>query len=126
MPQALNLILSASPVSAEDALTIGLVDEVVPSGELMAAARAAALELAAGSRPRRRTLQLTQHMPVGVGVGAVLGRCCSLSGAGISGGGRNVQNCAGMQTALVQANRGSACNLAKGKFTGQHSNRPCS
>lgn len=59
-------MLSAAAVSADDALSIGLVDEVVPSSDLLASARAAALELAAGSRPRRRTLQLTQHLPVRV------------------------------------------------------------
>lgn len=64
LPQALNLMLSAAAVSADDALSIGLVDEVVPSADLLAAARAAALELVAGSRPRRRTLQLTHHLPV--------------------------------------------------------------
>ena len=69
LPQALNLMLSAAAVSADDALSIGLVDEVVPSADLLAAARAAALELAAGSRPRRRTLQLTHHLPVSAGLG---------------------------------------------------------
>ena len=67
-------MLSASAVSADDALAIGLADEVVPPAELLAAARKAALELAAGARPRRKTLQLTQHMPVGAGRGGGMHR----------------------------------------------------
>lgn len=60
--QALNLMMSGQPIPAEDGLAIGLVDRVVPQSQLLAAAKAAALELAAGAVPRRRSLQLSQHM----------------------------------------------------------------
>lgn len=60
--QALNLMLSGQPISAEDGLAMGLVDSVVPPSQLLSAAKGAALELAASAAPRRRTLQLSQHM----------------------------------------------------------------
>lgn len=44
---ALGLILSAEPVSAQEALEMGLIDELVPSSELMSAAESRALALAA-------------------------------------------------------------------------------
>lgn len=60
--QALNLMLSGQPISADDALAIGLVDEVVPEQELLAKAKRLALDIASGKVPRRRTLQLNSHM----------------------------------------------------------------
>ncbi|KAL4443544.1 hypothetical protein ABPG75_011281 [Micractinium tetrahymenae] len=63
VPQALNLMLSGQSISAEDGLAIGLVDKVTaPPSQLLTAAKAAALELAASAAPRRRALQLSQHM----------------------------------------------------------------
>jgi enoyl-CoA hydratase/carnithine racemase len=71
--QALNLLLSGQPISADEALAVGLVDEVVASGDLLAAARRLALAIAGGTAPRRRTLQLTQRMPTsGVGFAAAV------------------------------------------------------
>jgi 3-hydroxyacyl-CoA dehydrogenase/enoyl-CoA hydratase/3-hydroxybutyryl-CoA epimerase len=46
-------ILKATLVSAPDALTAGLVDEVVPASELVERAKAAALRLANEGRPQR-------------------------------------------------------------------------
>ena len=67
-------MLSGTPIPAGDALTIGLVDTVVPSDKLLAEARRAALDLAAAVAAgtpgaRRKTLQLTQHMQVPLGWG---------------------------------------------------------
>jgi len=45
--RALDLILTGRPVGAEEALTMGLVNRVVPTGEARAAAEALAAEIAA-------------------------------------------------------------------------------
>src|SRR6185437_5256968 len=47
LKQALGMILSAEAISAQEALGVGLVDELVPSSELMSRAEKRALELAA-------------------------------------------------------------------------------
>lgn len=46
---ALKLLLSGAVISADEALRIGLVDEVVPAAELMPRAQALALEIAANA-----------------------------------------------------------------------------
>jgi enoyl-CoA hydratase len=46
---ALKLLLTGSIIPASEALRIGLVDELVPAGELMARAEALALEIAANA-----------------------------------------------------------------------------
>ncbi len=51
--KALELLLLAEPVRADEALELGLVNRVVPAGELDATARELAVRLAAG--PTRRT-----------------------------------------------------------------------
>jgi enoyl-CoA hydratase/carnithine racemase len=48
---ALDLLLSGRPVTAEEALAMGLVNRVVPPGELVAAAHAYAADLAANCSP---------------------------------------------------------------------------
>ena len=58
------MMLSGAAISAEDALALGLVDQVVPPEQLLEAARHTALELAAGKVARRRSLQLGMHMQV--------------------------------------------------------------
>lgn len=45
--KAMEMVLTGSPISAQDALAIGLVNRVVPPGELMPSARALASDLAA-------------------------------------------------------------------------------
>ncbi|MEK7770667.1 MAG: enoyl-CoA hydratase-related protein, partial [candidate division NC10 bacterium] len=46
MPKALQISLTGETLSAQEALAIGLVDRVVPAGELLPAARAEAERLA--------------------------------------------------------------------------------
>jgi enoyl-CoA hydratase len=45
--KAMEMVLTGSPIGAHDALAIGLVNRVVPPGELMSSARALASDLAA-------------------------------------------------------------------------------
>lgn len=45
--RALDLVLTGRPVEASEALSMGLVNRVVPSGQALAAARALAMEIAA-------------------------------------------------------------------------------
>lgn len=61
--QALELLLSGKAMSADEALAVGLVDEVVQPANLLSAARRLALAVASGAVARRRTLQLTQRLP---------------------------------------------------------------
>ena len=52
--QALKLVTEGNPVSASDALALGLVDEIAESGDVLAAAKARARALGAqGGKPRR-------------------------------------------------------------------------
>jgi enoyl-CoA hydratase len=46
---ALRMLLTGEPVGAEEALRIGLVDEVIPAGELMARGTALATMIADGA-----------------------------------------------------------------------------
>lgn len=55
--RALHMMLTGEPVTAEHALDIGLVDEVVPAEELQARAHALARMLAARSAPATATLK---------------------------------------------------------------------
>jgi enoyl-CoA hydratase/3-hydroxyacyl-CoA dehydrogenase len=47
----------SKPIKAEEGKDLGLVDEIVPSSQLLSAARKVALELASGSRPLVRSLE---------------------------------------------------------------------
>lgn len=63
--RALDLLWSSRKVGAEEALRIGLADRVVPNGELLAAVRAYAEELAAGVSPRAMAViksQVYRHL----------------------------------------------------------------
>ncbi|WP_281177505.1 3-hydroxyacyl-CoA dehydrogenase NAD-binding domain-containing protein [Granulicoccus phenolivorans] len=59
---ALDLILTARNVAADEALALGLVDAVVPSDELRRAAIATALEVAASGQPVRRVRDLSERI----------------------------------------------------------------
>ncbi len=57
-PAAVDHILKAALVPAAGAHAAGLIDEIVPAGELQARARAAALKLATEGKPARRQLEV--------------------------------------------------------------------
>jgi enoyl-CoA hydratase/3-hydroxyacyl-CoA dehydrogenase len=59
----LQMILTSAPVAAEKALKMGLVDAVVPPADLLPSARAWALAMAAGDKPRLATLERTDRLP---------------------------------------------------------------
>jgi 3-hydroxyacyl-CoA dehydrogenase/enoyl-CoA hydratase/3-hydroxybutyryl-CoA epimerase len=64
LPQALEMILTGRTLGARRALSIGLVDQVVPAPALLASARRVALLLAEGGvRPRRRRRGLVELSP---------------------------------------------------------------
>ena len=50
------MMLTSAPINDKKAAKLGLVDAVVPSDKLLAAARAMAAEIAAGTKPRNFTL----------------------------------------------------------------------
>ena len=52
LPKALEMIMKSKPVKAEEALKLGLVDQVVPAQSLLAAAMALAGDIAAKRAPR--------------------------------------------------------------------------
>jgi 3-hydroxyacyl-CoA dehydrogenase len=61
VPKALEMIVSGEPVGAPEAKALGLVDEVVESGDLVDAAVAFAQRVAA-ARPMPRARDLTAHL----------------------------------------------------------------
>ena len=62
LPSALDMILTGRPARPARALRIGLVDEVVPESILRHVATAAAVRLASGWQPRRRTRRRVQTL----------------------------------------------------------------
>jgi enoyl-CoA hydratase/carnithine racemase len=62
---ALDLLLSARKFDADEALRLGVVDRVLPPGELMAAVRAYALDLADNVSPRSMAVIKRQLWTVG-------------------------------------------------------------
>lgn len=56
LQQAVQMMLTSKPIKEAAALKLGLVEGVVPAAELLGAARALALEIAAGTKPRNFSL----------------------------------------------------------------------
>jgi enoyl-CoA hydratase/3-hydroxyacyl-CoA dehydrogenase len=56
LQQAVQMMLTSKPIKEKAALKLGLVEGVVPAAQLLAAARALALEIAAGTKPRNFSL----------------------------------------------------------------------
>ncbi|KAL6769994.1 ECH3 [Auxenochlorella protothecoides x Auxenochlorella symbiontica] len=63
LEKALSMILTSKPIKDPEALSLGLLDAVVPPRELLATARKLALDLASGARTRRFALQRTDRLP---------------------------------------------------------------
>lgn len=63
LQKGLEMILTSKPVGEAAALKLGLVDAVVPRGELLGAAKQLALDIADGKVPRRYTLERTDKLP---------------------------------------------------------------
>lgn len=59
LQQAIQMMLTSQPIKESVALKKGLVDAVVPQGELMQAAKKMALDIAAGKLSRNYSLQRT-------------------------------------------------------------------
>jgi enoyl-CoA hydratase len=72
LSRALHMILTGDPISARRALEIGLVDEVVPAGELAAVAAALAARVAQHSpvalRAAKAAVRATTRMGLGEGL----------------------------------------------------------
>lgn len=64
LPKALEMMLTSKPVGAEQALSLGLADELADSPEnLLPAARALALAIARGAKPRMLSLRRADRLP---------------------------------------------------------------
>ncbi|KAL4446209.1 hypothetical protein ABPG77_003016 [Micractinium sp. CCAP 211/92] len=66
LQKAVEMMLTSKPIKDGAAKKLGLVDEVVPPGQLLAAAKSFALDMAAGKRARVQTLYRTDKLePLG-------------------------------------------------------------
>ncbi|KAG2485502.1 hypothetical protein HYH03_015775 [Edaphochlamys debaryana] len=63
LAKAAEMMLTSAPIKAEAGLKLGLVDALAPPEQLLAAARAYALDMAAGRRPRMASLHRTDRLP---------------------------------------------------------------
>jgi enoyl-CoA hydratase/3-hydroxyacyl-CoA dehydrogenase len=72
LPKSLEMMLTSQPVKDGAAKKLGLVDAVVPPDQLLSAAKALALDIAAGRAPRLRTLFRTDRLePLAEGLAAI-------------------------------------------------------
>lgn len=62
LQQAIQMMLTSAPIGDKAGLKAGLLDAVVPQGELLAAAKHRALDIAAGVLPRLQSLQRTDRL----------------------------------------------------------------
>jgi enoyl-CoA hydratase/3-hydroxyacyl-CoA dehydrogenase len=62
LQKGIEMMLTSTPINDKAAKKLGLVDDVVPAGQLLAAARAHALAIAAGSKPRVCSLYRTDRL----------------------------------------------------------------
>ena len=56
LQQAVQMMLTSQPIKEKAALKAGLLDGVAPADQLLSAAKALALEIAAGLKPRNYSL----------------------------------------------------------------------
>ncbi len=59
---AMQMMLTSAPIKADAAHKAGLVDAIAPKDQLLAAAKAWALDIAAGVKPRQAPLQRTDKL----------------------------------------------------------------
>lgn len=76
LQQAIQMMLTSAAIGDKAGLKAGLLDAVVPQGELLAAAKRRALDIAAGVLPRLQSLQRT-----GAGVMVAVSLCLCLLAA---------------------------------------------
>ena len=72
LPKALEMIMKSKPVKAEEALKLGLVDQVVPAQSLLAAAMALAGDIAAKRAPRAMAFYRSDKTPDDAALKAIL------------------------------------------------------
>jgi len=86
--KAFELVLTAAPIDAAEALRIGLVNQVVPAAELMATAQAMATVIASKAQPAVRhalaAVNATLEKPLAEGLrleAELFGKCCATADA---------------------------------------------
>ncbi|KAK4757727.1 hypothetical protein SAY87_019028 [Trapa incisa] len=63
LPKAISMMLSSKPIMSEEGKSLGLIDAIVPSGELLKASCLWALEIAGRCKPWLRSLHRTDKLP---------------------------------------------------------------
>ncbi|KAK4793477.1 hypothetical protein SAY86_023912 [Trapa natans] len=63
LPKAISMMLSSKPIMSEEGKSLGLIDAIVPSGELLKASCLWALEIAGRHKPWLRSLHRTDKLP---------------------------------------------------------------
>ncbi|XP_031380091.1 peroxisomal fatty acid beta-oxidation multifunctional protein AIM1 [Punica granatum] len=63
LPKAIEMMRSSKPIMSEEGKKLGLIDEVVPSGDLLKVSRLWALEIADRRKPWLRSLHRTDKLP---------------------------------------------------------------
>lgn len=60
--KSIEMMLTSTPIKDTQALKLGLVEEIVPADKLLAAAKARALDIAEGRKPRLMSLTRTDRI----------------------------------------------------------------
>jgi enoyl-CoA hydratase/carnithine racemase len=76
LQQAIQMMLTSTPINDKAGLKAGLLDAVVPQQQLLAAAKQRALDIAAGRLPRLFSLQRTGKLVYAVPMVLLWLLCC--------------------------------------------------